>query len=425
MLALALALPESALCLSALQRICRRLAMDNCPICLENLDAASPVLPCGHRCHASCLGQLADATGSAPTRRGRVIACPSCRQESRVAAQTPVATFGVGDEVYALWGHRWYPGIVDEVRQDGYEIAWDGEDASNEVPAARVRARVQPVPAPTAVATPRNTPEPQAAPARPQLRPLAPPAVSPPVLNEDSDDDGIEAEEQRVAALEQQLEDAKRTLQEKQDRKKRKRESEPAAESPAAETCIKMDTITTIANNTSPLLLLPAHAAAKRGSNANVVSYKSVQIGTGRLAVATIRSANGLQRLMTFRPPAWTRATSVKRHGLETNRVRHNDASFVQEGKDFGWFRTVWTCDTTLPSGVDYAWFANSEALRLVLWTTFYKCERQIEACAKGWAPDTASQRRQEIAFLTAHLGCSNRNGSCEKLDRCLKEAKS
>ena len=200
--------------------------MDNCPICLEDLDAASPVLSCGHRFHNSCLGQLADATGSAPTRRGRVIACPSCRQESRVAAQTPVATFGVGDEVYALWGHRWYPGIVDELRQDAYEIAWDGEDASNEVPAARVRARVQPVPAPTAVATPRNTPEPQAAPARPQLRPLAPPAVSPPVLNEDSDDDGIEAEEQRVAALQQQLEDAKRTLQEKQDRKKRKRESE-------------------------------------------------------------------------------------------------------------------------------------------------------------------------------------------------------
>ena len=132
-----------------------------------------------------------------------------------------------------------------------------------------------------------------------------------------------------------------------------------------------MGTITTITTNTSPLLLLPAHAPAAHNSNANVVHYKSVQIGAGRLAVATIRSANGLQRLMTFRPPTWSRATSVKRHGLETNRVRHNDASFVQEGKDFGWFSTVWTCDTTLPSGVDYAWFTNTEALRLVLWTTF------------------------------------------------------
>ncbi|CAH0376229.1 unnamed protein product [Pelagomonas calceolata] len=134
--------------------------MENCPICLEDLDGASPVLPCGHRCHASCLGQLADANGWAATRRGTVIPCPSCRKESRVAAPTPVAAFGVGDEVYALWGHRWYPGVVDEVLEDGYEIAWDEEDASNEIPAARVRARVpvQPVPAPT------NTPEPPAAP---------------------------------------------------------------------------------------------------------------------------------------------------------------------------------------------------------------------------------------------------------------------
>ena len=146
--------------------------MDNCPICLEDLDAASPVLPCGHRCHASCLGQLAEANGWAATRRGTVIPCPSCRQEARVAAPTPVAAFGVGDEVYALWGHRWYPGVVDDVLEDGYEIAWDGEEASNEIPAARVRERVQPVPAPTAVATPRDTPEPQVAPARPPSRSL-------------------------------------------------------------------------------------------------------------------------------------------------------------------------------------------------------------------------------------------------------------
>ena len=124
--------------------------MDKCPICLEDLDAASPVLSCGHRCHASCLGQLAEANGSAPTRRGLVIACPSCRQKSRVAAQTPVAAFDAGDVVYALWGHRWYPGVVDAVLENGYEIAWDGEDTSNEVPAGRVRARVQPARPPAA-----------------------------------------------------------------------------------------------------------------------------------------------------------------------------------------------------------------------------------------------------------------------------------
>ena len=116
--------------------------MDKCPICLENLDAASPVLPCGHRCHASCLGQLAKANGSAPTRRGAVIACPSCRQESRVAAPTPVAAFDVGDAVLALWGHKWFPGEVYAVKDGGsaYEIAWDDEDSSNKVPASRVRA---------------------------------------------------------------------------------------------------------------------------------------------------------------------------------------------------------------------------------------------------------------------------------------------
>ena len=102
--------------------------MDNCPICLEDLDAASPVLPCGHRCHASCLGQLAEANGWAATRRGTVIPCPSCRQEARVAAPTPVAAFGVGDAVLALWGHKWYPGVVDAVVDGAYNILWDDGD---------------------------------------------------------------------------------------------------------------------------------------------------------------------------------------------------------------------------------------------------------------------------------------------------------
>ena len=124
--------------------------MDKCPICLDDLDESSPALACGHRCHANCLGHLAEANGSAPTRRGLVIACPSCRQKSRVAAQTPIVAFDAGDEVYALWGHRWSPGVVDAVLENGYEIAWDGEDTSNEVPAGRVRARVQPARLPAA-----------------------------------------------------------------------------------------------------------------------------------------------------------------------------------------------------------------------------------------------------------------------------------
>ena len=98
-----------------------------------------------------------------------MIACPSCRQKSRVAAQTPVAAFDVGDEVYALWGHRWYPGVVYAVKHGGsaYEIAWDDEDSSNEIPASRVRAAplTVDVDAPTArdarppaVVTPRAAP---------------------------------------------------------------------------------------------------------------------------------------------------------------------------------------------------------------------------------------------------------------------------
>ena len=49
---------------------------------------------------------------------------------------------GAGDRVLALWGHKWFPGDVYAVKDGGsaYEIAWDDEDASNEIPASRVRA---------------------------------------------------------------------------------------------------------------------------------------------------------------------------------------------------------------------------------------------------------------------------------------------
>ena len=154
--------------------------MDNCPICLEDLDAASPVLPCGHRCHASCLGQLAEANGWAATRRGTVIPCPSCRQEARVAAPTPVAAFGVGDAVLALWGHKWYPGEVYAVKDGGsaYEIAWHDEDSSNEIPASRVRVDPLTV-AVDAPATPDARPAPRSSGPPPAPRAVVPRARPP------------------------------------------------------------------------------------------------------------------------------------------------------------------------------------------------------------------------------------------------------
>ena len=51
-------------------------------------------------------------------------------------------TFSVGTHVTALWGHRWYAGVVDDIIDGGraYEIAWADEETCNEVPAADVRA---------------------------------------------------------------------------------------------------------------------------------------------------------------------------------------------------------------------------------------------------------------------------------------------
>ena len=134
-----------------------------CSICLDDLDASAPTLACGHRFHAACLARLAGANGTTPTRRGALTACPNCRTVSRVAV-TPVAAFGVGDRVDALWGQRWYPGVVDDVIDGGraYEILWDDGD-EGEVRAAHVRAA--PAPARTArrtcaVVTPVAAPPP-------------------------------------------------------------------------------------------------------------------------------------------------------------------------------------------------------------------------------------------------------------------------
>ena len=117
--------------------------METCSICLDALDGGAVALACGHRFHGACLAQCAAAVGTAATtsRRGTLTACPNCRTTSRVAAVTS-APFSVGDRVLALWGHKWFPGDVYAVKDGGsaYEIAWDDEDASNEIPASRVRA---------------------------------------------------------------------------------------------------------------------------------------------------------------------------------------------------------------------------------------------------------------------------------------------
>jgi len=87
------------------------------------------------------------------------------------------AAHGVGDKVLALWGYKWYPGVVDEVLEGGYKVAWDDGD-EGEVPAAHVRAEklAVDVPAardasPPAVVTPRAAP-----PMSPARSPLAAPS---------------------------------------------------------------------------------------------------------------------------------------------------------------------------------------------------------------------------------------------------------
>ena len=176
----------------------------DCSICLDALDSGVVALPCGHRFHAACLAQCAAAVGTAATtsRRGTLTACPNCRTTSRVAPAATSAAFSVGDRVLALWGHKWFPGDVYAVKDGGsaYEIAWDDEDASNEIPASRVRAAPltvdvdAPDPCPAAVVTPRAAPPVMSPPAPaprssgpppaqravvPQARPPARPAPAP------------------------------------------------------------------------------------------------------------------------------------------------------------------------------------------------------------------------------------------------------
>ena len=147
-----------------------------CSICLDDLEGG-PTLACGHRFHAACLARLAGATGTSSTRRGALTACPNCRTTSRVAPYKPAA-FAVGDRVSALWGYKWYPGVVDEVLEGGYKIAWDdGEEG--EVTAAHVRAEKLTVDAPAARdASPPAVVTPQAATPVEPLSPARPPPPS-------------------------------------------------------------------------------------------------------------------------------------------------------------------------------------------------------------------------------------------------------
>ena len=65
-----------------------RAQVDECPICLEELDVASPALACDHRFHAACVQELvakAWADGAKRTRgRGTAVLCPLCRGQSYV-----------------------------------------------------------------------------------------------------------------------------------------------------------------------------------------------------------------------------------------------------------------------------------------------------------------------------------------------------
>ena len=155
--------------------------METCSICLDALDGGVAALACGHRFHAACLAQCAAAVGTAATtsRRGTLTACPNCRTTSRVAPVTSAA-HGVGDKVLALWGYKWYPGVVDEVLDGGraYKIAWDdGEEG--EVTAAHVRAEKLTVDAPAARdASPPAVVTPQAATPVEPLSPARPPPPS-------------------------------------------------------------------------------------------------------------------------------------------------------------------------------------------------------------------------------------------------------
>lgn len=159
--------------------------MEQCSICLDEVATSVPALACGHRFHAACLARFAGAVGtpSSTSRRGILAACPNCRTVSRVSIVAPVETHSVGDRVSALWGHQWFPGVIDEV-VDGdraYEVAWD-DGYCNKTSAMDVRAAAQGPVSPAALPPPPVVATPPEAPAAPRRRPVVPaeaPAVAP------------------------------------------------------------------------------------------------------------------------------------------------------------------------------------------------------------------------------------------------------
>ena len=89
--------------------------------------------------HASfCCANHCQAVTS--NRQNRYI--PRKHKRKFIKEEGMAETFSIGTHVTALWGHRWYAGVVDDILDGGraYEIAWADEETCNEVPAADVRA---------------------------------------------------------------------------------------------------------------------------------------------------------------------------------------------------------------------------------------------------------------------------------------------
>ncbi len=109
------------------------------------------------------------------------------RDGGRSPAPVPAARLARGDSVEARWGGRWYPGVIDNVMEGGYEIVWDEDGSANEILARDVRpsktassraAAPKPRGARPAVPKPRGRPRTNAAAAAPR----PPPAASGPTL---------------------------------------------------------------------------------------------------------------------------------------------------------------------------------------------------------------------------------------------------
>ena len=109
--------------------------------CAPRRTVWAPV-PCSTSCSLPGASRWAKDTDETGDSRS----LPQLSQEKSVAPFAPAAAFGVGDAVLALWGHRWFPGVVEEVIAGGhaFRIVWDDDDACNEIPARHVRRNPRP-----------------------------------------------------------------------------------------------------------------------------------------------------------------------------------------------------------------------------------------------------------------------------------------